>query len=92
MAEPLSSLNLFNGLPYEQYSKSGDQKAYNSITVNIKSSLILLYLVMITGFVVAMINYLPKVFMQILQLKEILVRLTNLPAPQDEISRYMYKT
>jgi predicted PurR-regulated permease PerM len=47
---------------------------------------------MITGFVVAIINYLPKVFVQILQLKEILVGLTNLPAPQDEISRYMYKT
>ncbi|MDF2651758.1 MAG: rane protein [Paenibacillus sp.] len=68
------------------------RKLSRYITVNSKVILILLYLIMITGFVVAIINYLPKVFVQILQLKEILVGLTNLPAPQDEISRYMYKT
>lgn len=62
------------------------------IRVNSKVILILLYLVMITGIVVSIINYLPKVFVQILQLKEILVGLTNLPVPEDEFSRYMYKT
>ncbi|MZQ80703.1 AI-2E family transporter [Paenibacillus sp. 5J-6] len=62
------------------------------IKVNSKVILILLYLIMITVFVVSIINYLPKVFVQILQLKEILVGLTNLPVPQDEASRYLYKT
>ncbi|MDD9268349.1 AI-2E family transporter [Paenibacillus sp. GCM10023248] len=68
------------------------RKLSRYIPVNSKVILIMLYLVMIAGIVLSIINYLPKVFVQIMQLKEILVGLTNLPVPQDEFSRYMYKT
>ncbi|MDR6879240.1 putative PurR-regulated permease PerM [Bacillus sp. 3255] len=68
------------------------RKLSRYIPVNSKVILIMLYLVMIAGIVLSFINYLPKVFVQIMQLKEILVGLTNLPVPQDEFSRYMYKT
>ncbi|MCR8630977.1 MULTISPECIES: AI-2E family transporter [Paenibacillus] len=62
------------------------------VQINSKVIIILLYAAMISILVYAIVNYLPKVFVQIIHLKEILVGLTNLPAPQDEISRYVYKT
>jgi predicted PurR-regulated permease PerM len=62
------------------------------IVINSKVIIILLYAAMITGLVFGIVNYLPKIFVQIIHLKEILVGLTNLPVPQDEVSRYIYKT
>ncbi|WP_310502715.1 AI-2E family transporter [Paenibacillus qinlingensis] len=62
------------------------------IPINSKVILIFLYLVMLTVIVVSIVNYMPKVFEQILQLKEVLVRMTNSPVPDDEVSRFMYKT
>ncbi|MED4602450.1 AI-2E family transporter [Paenibacillus validus] len=34
----------------------------------------------------------PKVFVQIKQVKDMLIGLTNMPVPQDEVSQYVYKT
>jgi predicted PurR-regulated permease PerM len=62
------------------------------IHINSKVIIVLLYLIMISILVLAIVNYLPKVFVQIIHLKEILVGLTNLPMPEDELSRYVYKT
>ncbi|WP_282939102.1 AI-2E family transporter [Paenibacillus sp. RC67] len=62
------------------------------VVVNSKVIIILLYLIFVTMIVFALIHYIPKVFIQIKQLKDILVAFTNLPAPEDEFSRYIYKT
>ncbi|SDD48979.1 Predicted PurR-regulated permease PerM [Paenibacillus sp. UNCCL117] len=61
------------------------------VTINSKIIILLLYVALITGFVLAMVNYLPKVIGQVKQLADILIGLTNMPAPQDEFSRYIYK-
>ncbi|WP_159886139.1 AI-2E family transporter [Paenibacillus puerhi] len=62
------------------------------ITINSKIIIVLLYAALITGFVLAIINYLPKVFHQVKQLTDNLIGLTNMPAPQDEFSRFIYKS
>ncbi|NOU98070.1 AI-2E family transporter [Paenibacillus sp. LMG 31456] len=62
------------------------------VQINSKVIIILLYVTMISILVYAIVNYLPKVFVQIIHLKEILIGLTSLPAPDDELSRYVYKT
>ncbi|MEK8132506.1 AI-2E family transporter [Paenibacillus filicis] len=61
------------------------------VTINSKIIIVLLYAALITGFVLALVNYLPKVIGQVKQLADILIGLTNMPAPQDEFSRYIYK-
>ncbi|WP_210020706.1 MULTISPECIES: AI-2E family transporter [unclassified Paenibacillus] len=68
------------------------RKLSKYVIVNSKVIIILLYLIMVTIFVIAIINYLPKVYVQIKQLKDILVGLTNMPVPQDELSQYVYRT
>ncbi len=62
------------------------------VVVNSKVIIILLYLIFVTMIVFALIHYVPKLFIQIKQLKDSLVAFTNLPAPEDEFSRYIYKT
>lgn len=62
------------------------------VTINSKVIIILLYLTLITTMVIAVINYLPKVLVQIMQIKDILVGLTVMPVPQDEFSQYIYRT
>lgn len=67
-------------------------KLNRHIRISSKFVIIVLYLVLVTTITLAIINYLPKVFAQIKQLKEILIGLMNMPMPQDEISQYVYKT
>ncbi|GAA4865478.1 AI-2E family transporter [Paenibacillus vulneris] len=62
------------------------------VVVNSKVIIILLYLIFVATIVFALIHYVPKVFIQIKQLKDSLVAFTALPAPEDEFSRYIYKT
>lgn len=62
------------------------------VAINSKLIVILLYAALVTTLVIAIVNYLPKVFVQIIQLKDILVGLSNMPVPQDEVSRYVYRT
>ncbi|MGG2197953.1 AI-2E family transporter [Paenibacillus validus] len=68
------------------------RKLSKYIAINSKFIIILLYLALVTIVVFAIINYLPKVFVQIKQVKDILIGLTNMPVPQDEVSQYVYKT
>jgi len=62
------------------------------VRINSKIIVILLYLIFVTTMVVAIINYSPKVFHQIWQLKNLLVGLSGMPVPQDEFSQYIYRT
>ncbi|ALS23005.1 MULTISPECIES: AI-2E family transporter [Paenibacillus] len=62
------------------------------IPVNSKVIIILLYLILVTTIVIGIINYLPKLYVQIKQLKATLIGLSHLPVPQDELSQYVYKT
>ncbi|WP_372814675.1 AI-2E family transporter [Paenibacillus sp.] len=68
------------------------RKLSKYIAINSKFIIILLYLALVTIVVFAIINYLPKVFVQIKQVKDMLISLTNMPVPQDEVSQYVYKT
>ncbi|MUG71265.1 MULTISPECIES: AI-2E family transporter [Paenibacillus] len=68
------------------------RKLSKYIAINSKFIIILLYLALVTIVVFAIINYLPKVFVQIKQVKDMLIGLTNMPVPQDEVSQYVYKT
>lgn len=62
------------------------------VVVNSKVITILLYLIFVAMIVFALIHYIPKLFFQIKQLKDSLVAFTNLPAPEDEFTRYIYRT
>jgi predicted PurR-regulated permease PerM len=66
------------------------KKISRYIHINSRVILILLYLILISGLVVAITINLPKVIVQIMQIKNMLVNLTNMPVPQDEILRYIH--
>jgi predicted PurR-regulated permease PerM len=68
------------------------EKINKHIRISNKFMIVVLYLVLVTTITLAIINYMPKVFSQIKQLKDILIGLMNMPMPQDEVSRYIYKT
>lgn len=60
------------------------------IPVNSKLVVLLLYLALVTGLVLSCVHYLPKLFGQLKQIKDIMINLMNMPVPQDELSRYLY--
>jgi predicted PurR-regulated permease PerM len=68
------------------------KKISRYVQINSRVILILLYLTLVSGLVVAIMNNLPKVIVQIMQVKNMLVNLTNMPVPQDEILKYIYNT
>lgn len=68
------------------------KKISKFVVVNSKVIIILLYAALVTTVVLGIINYFPKVLVQIKQLKDNLVALTSLPVPDDEFSKYIYKT
>jgi predicted PurR-regulated permease PerM len=60
--------------------------------INSKLIIVFLYLALVTVVVFATVHYLPKVLIQIKQLKDIMIGLTTLPMPEDEFLRYLYKS
>ncbi|CAG7653518.1 AI-2E family transporter [Paenibacillus allorhizosphaerae] len=68
------------------------KKLSKYVVVNSKVIIILLYVALVSTVVIGIVNYFPKVLVQIKQLKDNLVVLTNLPVPEDEFSKYIYKT
>lgn len=61
------------------------------VKVNSKVIIIILYMALIALIVVSLINYLPKVFIQIKQLTNFLTKLTPADIPQNEIAQYIFK-
>ncbi|WP_042204764.1 AI-2E family transporter [Paenibacillus durus] len=62
------------------------------IRVNSKVIIIILYLAMISTLVLALIHYLPKIFVQVRQLTNFLTSLTPENIPQNEIVQYLFST
>ncbi|WP_243633348.1 AI-2E family transporter [Paenibacillus xerothermodurans] len=62
------------------------------IVINSKVIIVLLYLIMVATFSMGIIHYFPQVFLQIIELKDVLVGLSHMPEPKDEFSRYVYRT
>ncbi|GGF66064.1 AI-2E family transporter [Paenibacillus albidus] len=62
------------------------------VAVNSKVIIVILYLILIATLVIALVNYLPKVFTQIKQLTYFLTNLTPANIPQNEITQYIFNT
>lgn len=62
------------------------------VRVNSKVIIIILYVVMISTLVTALVHYLPKIFVQVRQLTNFLIALTPENIPQNEIVQYLFKT
>ncbi|MDT3427244.1 putative PurR-regulated permease PerM [Paenibacillus forsythiae] len=62
------------------------------IRVNSKVIIIILYLAMISTLVLALVHYLPKIFVQVRQLTNFLIALTPEDIPQNEIVQYLFNT
>ncbi|WP_025688909.1 AI-2E family transporter [Paenibacillus zanthoxyli] len=62
------------------------------IRVNSKVIIIILYLAMISTLVLALVHYLPKIFVQVKQLTNFLTSLTPENIPQNEIVQYLFST
>ncbi|QWU16522.1 Predicted PurR-regulated permease PerM [Paenibacillus sophorae] len=62
------------------------------IRVNSKVIIIILYLIMISTLVLALVHYLPKIFVQVKQLTNFLTSLTPENIPQNEIAQYLFST
>ncbi|MBT2288954.1 AI-2E family transporter [Paenibacillus albidus] len=62
------------------------------VAVNSKVIIVVLYLILIATLVIALVNYLPKVFTQIKQLTDFLTNLTPANIPQNEITQYIFNT
>ncbi|AKG37106.1 AI-2E family transporter [Paenibacillus durus] len=62
------------------------------IRVNSKVIIIILYLAMISTLVLALVHYLPKIFVQVKQLTNFLTSLTPENIPQNDIVQYLFST
>ncbi|WP_410513150.1 AI-2E family transporter [Paenibacillus sp. BR2-3] len=62
------------------------------VAVNSKVIIVILYLALITMVVIALVKYLPKVYMQIKQLTDFLIHLTPADIPQNQITQYIFST
>jgi predicted PurR-regulated permease PerM len=62
------------------------------VRINSKVIIVFLYLALITTVVIALVNYLPKVFLQIKQLTFFLTNLTPADIPQNQITQYIFRT
>ncbi|WP_019914134.1 AI-2E family transporter [Paenibacillus sp. HW567] len=61
------------------------------VKVNSKVIIILLYVALITMIVMALVKYLPRVFIQIKQLADFLTNLTPDDIPQNQIAQYIFE-
>ncbi|MDQ1911451.1 AI-2E family transporter [Paenibacillus sp. GD4] len=73
------------------FQKALSKRLSKFVVINSKVIIIFLYAAMVTMLVTAIINYWPKVFIQAKQLKDLLVGLNNMPMPQDEVARFVYR-
>ncbi|MFC3749410.1 AI-2E family transporter [Paenibacillus sp. GCM10012306] len=62
------------------------------VRINSKVIIVFLYLALIATIAFALVNYLPKVFVQIKQLTYFLTNLTPEDIPQNEITQYIFRT
>ncbi|MHA6532147.1 AI-2E family transporter [Paenibacillus sp. BAC0078] len=61
------------------------------VKVNSKVIIILLYVALITMIVMALVKYLPRVFIQVKQLADFLTHLTPDDIPQNQIAQYIFE-
>ncbi|OBZ10658.1 AI-2E family transporter [Bacillus sp. FJAT-27264] len=62
------------------------------VRINSKVIIVFLYLALIATIVFALVNYLPKVFVQIKQLTYFLTNLTSEDIPQNDITQHIFRT
>ncbi|MFE4712798.1 MULTISPECIES: AI-2E family transporter [unclassified Paenibacillus] len=62
------------------------------VRINSKVIIVFLYLALIATIVFALVNYLPKVFVQIKQLTYFLTNLTPEDIPQNDITQHIFRT
>ncbi|TDF96359.1 AI-2E family transporter [Paenibacillus piri] len=68
------------------------RKTSKYLVINSKLIIVILYLALVTVVVFAIVHYLPKLLLQMKQLKDVMIGLTNMPMPEDEFLRYLYRT
>jgi predicted PurR-regulated permease PerM len=73
------------------FQKALSKRLSKFVVINSKVIIIFLYAAMVAMLVTAIVNYWPKVFIQAKQLKDLLVGLNNMPMPQDEVARFVYR-
>ncbi|TBL71225.1 AI-2E family transporter [Paenibacillus thalictri] len=68
------------------------RKTSKFLVINSKIIIVVLYLALVSVVVLALVHYLPKLLVQLIQLKNVMISLTTMPMPEDEFLRYIYRT
>lgn len=68
------------------------RKTSKYLVINSKLIIVVLYLALVAFVVFVIVHYLPKLLVQIVQLKNVMASLMNMPMPEDEFLRYLYRT